>query len=365
MRNIIKMNSKLILLGLMLTSSLIAQKPYRYGTTAASFLEIGIGPAVAMGEAYVSVGNNISSIYWNPAGLAFQEHSELIVMDQAWVAGIANRYAAVAITVPRVGNIGLSMNHVDFGSIEVTNLQYQDGTKEFYRASEYAMALTYARSIVNWFSFGVSTKYISSSIWHSGASALALDLGVSIVTDFLSPTGNKEEGMRIGMSISNYGSKMSYSGIDMLNAIDILPDEAGNYSAVQGEFRTESWDLPVIFRAGVSFYPLYTHTHNLLLAMDVLHPNNNSESINMGLQYDMGFIRGTHLFLRTGIRGLYLVNAPEELNLFGSSLPYSAFTWGGGIEYKLFGRQSIALDYAYRSMGLLGYANSFTLTYQF
>ncbi|MBT3254148.1 MAG: PorV/PorQ family protein [Candidatus Marinimicrobia bacterium] len=357
--------SKIIFLGLLLSSSLFAQKPYRYGTTAANFLEIGIGPAVAMGEAYVSVGNNISSIYWNPAGLAFQEQPELIVMDQAWVAGIANRYAAVAITVPNVGNIGLSMNHVDFGSIAVTNLRYQDGTGEFYQASEYAMALTYARSIVNWFSFGISTKYVSSTIWHSGASALALDLGVAIVTDFFSPTGNQEEGMRIGMSISNYGSKMSYSGIDMLNVIDIEPDEAGNYSTVQGEYKTDSWDLPVIFRAGVSFYPFYTHKHNLLVAMDVLHPNNNSESINLGLQYDMAFIRGTHIFLRTGLRGMYLYNGDEELNFFDSAIPYSAFTYGGGIEYNLFGRQAIALDYAYRSMGLLGYANSFTLTYQF
>jgi len=352
-------------LGLFLVSSLYAQKPYRYGTTAASFLEIGIGSAVAMGEAYVSVGKDISSIYWNPAGLAFQERNEMIVMDQSWVAGIANRYAGIAITIPNVGNIGLTINHVDFGSIAVTNLKYQDGTGEFYRASEYAMALTYARSIVNWFSFGVTTKYIGSTIWHSGANALALDLGVSIITEFLSPTGNKKEGMRIGMSISNYGSKMSYSGIDMLNAIDILPDEAGNYSAVQGVYRTESWDLPVIFRAGISFYPLYTHKQNLLFAIDVLHPNNNSESLNLGLQYDLSFIRDTHIYLRTGMRGLYLVNADEELSLFGANIPYSALTYGGGLEFRLFGGQAVALDYAYRSMGILGYANSFTLTYQF
>ena len=43
----------------------------RYGTTAANFLEIGIGSRPnAMGEAYVAIASDLTSIYWNPAGLA-------------------------------------------------------------------------------------------------------------------------------------------------------------------------------------------------------------------------------------------------------------------------------------------------------
>lgn len=365
MRSVINNITRVGLIGFILAGSLLAQKPYRYGTTAANFLEIGIGPAVAMGEAYVSVGRNIASIYWNPAGLAFQNRAEFIVMNQPWVAGIANKYVATSFPIPRVGNIGLSISHVDFGSIAVTDLAHQEGTGEFYNAMEYALALTYARSIVNWFSFGFSTKYISSNIWHSNASAMAVDLGVSIITDFLSPTGKQDDGLRIGMSISNYGSRMSYDGIDLLTPIDILPDENGNYSHVEGAYRMQAWDLPVIFRAGISFFPFLTHTHNLLLAMDVLHPNNNSESINLGAQYDLTFIRGTHVYLRGGLKGMYLVNSEEELGLMGTSIPYSALTYGIGLEYRLFRQQTITMDYAYKSMGLLGYVDSFTLTYRF
>ena len=48
-----------------------AQNPIRAGTTAANFLEIGYGTAgCAMGDAYVSMARDLSSIYWNPAGLA-------------------------------------------------------------------------------------------------------------------------------------------------------------------------------------------------------------------------------------------------------------------------------------------------------
>jgi hypothetical protein len=361
MRTYLNQIMRFLLLGVFLLSASFAQKPYRYGTTAANFLEIGSGPAVAMGEAYVSVGRNINSIYWNPAGLAFQTQPEVIVMNQPWIAGITNKFAAAAFPIPRVGNIGLSISHVDFGSIAVTDLAHQEGTGEYYYAMEYALSLTYARSIVNWFSFGFSTKYISSNIWHSNASAIAVDLGVSIVTEFLSPTGQQDDGLRIGMSISNYGSRMSYDGIDLLTPIDILPEENGNYSYVEGAYRMQSWDLPVIFRAGISFYPFLTHTHNLLFSMDVLHPNNNSESINMGAQYDLTFIKGAHFFLRGGLKGIYLINSEEEL----AGIPYASSTYGFGVEYRLFGRQSIAMDYAYKSMGLLGYVDSFTLTYSF
>ena len=40
------------------------------GTTSASFLEIGAGArSLAMGGAYVSLANDVSALYWNPAGI--------------------------------------------------------------------------------------------------------------------------------------------------------------------------------------------------------------------------------------------------------------------------------------------------------
>ena len=48
----------------MTNNSALAQKPYRVGTTTASFLEIGYGSAgSAMGDAYVSVARDLSAQY--------------------------------------------------------------------------------------------------------------------------------------------------------------------------------------------------------------------------------------------------------------------------------------------------------------
>jgi len=264
-----------------------SQKPYRrVGTTAASFLEIGFGSAGnAMGDAYVSVTRDLSSIYWNPAGLAYMEQSEVQFIYQPWIADISTAFAGVGLVLPHIGTLSLGIIHAGYGDMEVTTLQMQDGTGELFNAADFAFSFSYARRLAQWFAFGASGKYISSKIWHTNANAIAIDLGVIVNTHFFSPTGNREDGVNIGMSISNYGTKIKYDGMDLLNPIDILPNEQGNYRDVAGQFKLDSWELPLIFRIGFSINPLVMGQHRLTLAVDALHPNNNMESVNVGAQY--------------------------------------------------------------------------------
>ena len=56
---------------------------------------------------------------------------------------------------------------------------------------------------------------------------------------------------------------------------------------VQGQFRLQGWELPLIFRVGILINPIILNNHELTLAMDALHPNNNNESINIGGQYEL------------------------------------------------------------------------------
>ena len=201
----------------------ICYSQYRYGTTSANFLEIGTSSnAVAMGEAYVSLADDAISAYWNPAGLASVNGLEIGISSQNWVADIKHFSAAGALSLGNYGTLSIWFTDFDYGSIEVTNVQYQNGTGEYYTANELAAAIAYAKSLVNWFSFGVSIKMINSNIWHSSAKATAMDIGVIVKTNYFSRTKNRNDGMRIGMSISNYGTKMKYDGIDLINPIDIL-----------------------------------------------------------------------------------------------------------------------------------------------
>jgi hypothetical protein len=337
---------------------------YRYGTTSANFLEIGpSSSAVAMGGAYVSLANDAISAYWNPAGLANVSELEIGVSSQNWVAGIRHFSTTVALSMGNYGTISVYFTDFDYGSTEVTNINNQDGTGEYYNANELATSIGYARNLVDWFSFGASLKVINSNIWHSSARATALDLGVIVKTNYFSKTRDRNNGLRIGMSISNYGTQIKYDGIDLINPIDILENENGNYENVIGQYRTESWELPLIFRLGASIKPIVTNNQSLTISSDVLHPNNNSESINSGLQYCYKLGGGNTFYIRSGIKGIGIAQANKRLSASGIYLPFSSLTYGVGFDKKFVNNQNIGIDYSFQSIGLLGDVSLITIRF--
>ncbi|NQV38526.1 MAG: PorV/PorQ family protein [Candidatus Marinimicrobia bacterium] len=331
-----------------------SQEIYRYGTTAANFLEIGIGSAgSAMGEAYVGVAQDLSSIYWNPAGLAYIKGSEAQFMMQPWIVDINTIFAGAAVNVPRIGTFAFGLTQIGYGDMKVTTLSHQNGTGENFTANELAASLSYARKLAEWFAFGATTKLIHSSIWHTSANAFAVDLGVSVQTGFFSLSDRQEDGLTIAMSIANYGTRMRYDGIDLLNPIDISEYENGNYGDVPGQFRTQEWELPLIFRIGGALKPISTRNHTLILAADALHPNNNTESVNIGAEYSINIPGTARVFVRSGYKGLYMDSSEYGM------------TGGAGVELFFMRNQSIAVDYAYKTMGLLGNVSAYTISMSF
>jgi hypothetical protein len=326
----------------------------RRGTTAANFLEIGFGgTGTAMGDAAVASTNDLMSLYWNPAGLAFMPRSEAQFMYMPWLADINTTFAGAGFSIPSLGTVAIGVTHVGYGEMEVTNLDYQEGTGEHFSASEFAVSVAYSRRLVQWFSFGAAGKMVNSQIWHCSAKALAVDLGVIVQTPFFSPTKKMEDGLKIGMSISNYGTQMKYDGMDLLNPIDINPDEEGNYRDVPGQFKLADWELPLLLRIGVAAYPVVTANQRLTLAVDALHPNNNDESVNLGAQYELtrpGF--GT-VFLRAGYKALFLKETE-----FGP-------TYGAGVLLRPGMGVGLKVDFAYRTAGLLGNTQCFNVGVQF
>jgi hypothetical protein len=324
-------------------------RPYRVGTTTANFLEIGAESAGSgMGEAYVSVARDLSSVYWNPAGLSFLSRNAVQFAYQPWIVDIQYSHAAAAVVLPSLGAFALSFTGMSYGATPVTTMEMQEGTGEEYSAMDIAASLSYARKLAQWFGFGASLKYVTSGIWHMRANAAALDLGLLINTGFFSPDGAREDGLAIGMSISNYGTKMKFDGMDLLQPIDISDDE-GNYADVEGQYRLQSWELPLIFRVGASVLPFKTARHQLCVAADALHANNNCESVNVGAEYRVILPGRAAFCLRTGYRGLFM-----DRSEYG-------WTYGGGVRWSLMNNRSLNIDYALKSTGLLGDYSMFTV----
>jgi hypothetical protein len=328
---------------LLATVPLFGQKVTKSGTTAAAFLEIDAGArGFGMGSAFVSVADDISSIYWNPAGIARCGQTEATFANTRWIADIMYNYAAIAIPIGHFGVLGANATFLSMNEMDVTTVTAPEGTGETFDSGSYAFGLSYARKLTDRFSIGFNAKFIQERIYHSSAQGIAFDIGTVFDTQF--------QGLRIGMSISNYGTKMQMGGRDMLIQTDIDANKHGNNENINANLQTDAYDLPLLFRVGVSVDVLKgLYNSNLILSVDALHPNDNVESINVGAEYTFGKL----VSLRCGYQSLFERDSEEGL------------CFGGGVNCKVLGQTTIHLDYAWGDFGVLKNTQKFSMGLSF
>lgn len=312
------------------------------GTTAAPFLSIGQSArAIGMGSAFVGVVNDVSSIYWNPAGLTKAQGINVMFDHTLWIADIKYNFFAASYNLGDLGTIGFSYTGSDIGEMRVTTISQPGGTGEMFSATQAAFSLAYAIQLTENFSIGFNPKFIYESIWRMSANAFAMDLGVQYVTPF--------DGAVLAMSISNFGTSMQLLGNSNLVLHDLDPGSTGNNGDIPAYLETNSWSLPLNFRVGLAYNPVYSEQHKITVAVDAMHPSDNYESLNFGAEYsyrDFVFIRG-------GYKSMFLQDSEETFSL------------GFGLQQQLVGNVSLKLDYAYQDFGRFSDIQKFTLSISF
>ena len=103
-------------------------------------------------------------------------------------------------------------------------------------------------------------------------------------------------------------------------------------------YETDAFPLPLIFRVGLAGEILQSERSRLSFALDALHPNDNAEWVNLGLEYAMA----ETFFLRTGMTTLFREDTEEGL------------TFGAGFNYRIGSSSTkIKINYAYAAFGRL------------
>lgn len=311
------------------------------GTTAAEFLSIPVGArGTAMGNAFSASVDDASSIYWNPSGLASMEKGAFTAEYATWLAEINFNYAAVVLPTA-MGTFGLGVTALRSPEMEVTTVDEQMGTGERFTASSYAFSLSFGRNLTDRFALGATAKVVNERIWHSSATGIAVDIGTMFETPF--------RGVRLGASISNFGTKLRMSGDDLLSIIDIDPNNRGNNESNRAMLVTDGFDMPLTMRIGIAGEVFQVGGNRLTLAVDALSPNNSEQFVNAGAE--IGLL-GDLVMLRAGYSELFLQDSIRS------------FALGGGLKYR-FGPLDLAFDYAYEAQKYFDGVNRFNFTLQF
>jgi hypothetical protein len=319
----------------------------KIGTTAAPMLKVGIGRATGMGDAFVAVADDASSAYWNPAGLAQLTSRQITINHIDWIADVNHEFLTVALPL-KIGTVAFSVTALTMGDMrntltdDATTVAREDtGTGLTFGASEFALAVSYSRLITDRLAFGLTAKAINEAIWDNSASGIGADVGLFYKTGFKS--------LKMGMVVSNFGSEISYSG----RQLDFADTNQVTNPPVT--YITEPAPLPTIFRFGLSYNIIEKEKDYLLVAADLVHPSDVSETINFGLEYCLNQL----LFLRAG----YIYNTDSQYaDELGRTTGLSA---GLGVAFKIRNRVDLKLDVGYRVLSYIGNSPRVTLNIGF
>jgi hypothetical protein len=294
----------------------------KVGTAGAQFLKIGAGArAVGMGEAFVAVSDDASSIWWNPAGVAritANGQSFLTLNHSTWPADISHEFMGYAFTYHGLpGSYAFSSTVLQMDPIPVRTEYSPQGTGENFDAGSFNLAATWAKNLIDRFAFGLTAKYIHMGLEQANADGFVVDFGTLYFTDFKT--------IRVGMNIQSLGPSMT--------------------------FLEESFPMPTMFKVGTAMDVYQGKNHNVLAAFEFDHPADNAERASVGGEYTLkAFEPNVKLQMRAG----YRFNRDEERG-----------TAGFGVEFPTGSASWMRVDYAWSQMNFLDDTHKFSAELRF
>ncbi|MFN3305650.1 MAG: PorV/PorQ family protein [Candidatus Kapaibacteriota bacterium] len=275
----------------------------KVGAAGSQFLKIPIGArANGLAGAYSSVSNDLTSIFWNPAGLADVKYISADFSYTQWFAGFKHSFGAFALPVGRNFTAAIALVALNSGNIEITTLEKPNGTGLSYQVNDVALSFTFSGYLTDQFSFGLTAKYVNNSISNLSSTGIAFDVGTMYETGI--------QGIRLGFSIHNLGIKQAYSGQDLNTSKKLY--EALNAAPLDIAYISNSYSLPLIFRAGLSSEVWKVEDHKLIVAGDFITLSDTPEHFALGAEYTFkdflalraGYQFGTDVFGLSGGVGL-------------------------------------------------------------
>lgn len=276
----------------------------KVGTTAYPFLKIDVSArSTAMGGAFVGLSDDESALYFNPAGLIQIEQKSFFTTYNNYLADIQSGFLGYVHPHSENTRLGVSIYYFNYGSFTQTDsLGKVLGT---FGAADFALAISFVRSINSQISFGTTGKFIYEKIESFSSDALALDFGILHIS--------KDTRTRFGLMGQNLGVQL------------------------KGFTKSHKDDLPIVVKVGMSHQ---MRELPLTVVLDAAKPFDNDIFFNLG-----GELTALKpLYLRVGWSSFgknFKTNSDKD--------DLAGFAGGFGVTWKTY-----RFDYAYSSYADLG-----------
>lgn len=351
------------------------------GVRAAEFLSIPVGArGIAMGSAFSAVSDDITSIWWNPAGLGFLQKRELMVTVVDYTMDLTYSYAGFASPIGD-GNLVLGgfFGYLDIPNTEITTVEQPLGTGDYYDAYDFQMGGSLAYNLSDRFSTGINVKYVHQDMWANfGGNAFAIDAGGIYHTDFM------DREIRFAFSVQNLGTNVTMRGPHLIkdvgpeNRDGDMPSGYGDFSgdpnAIQRRaaremmYVTHAYRLPTVVKLALSYNILTSEQANWLASGEFWRNSHMPVSYSAGTEYVYNFSPYLSGALRMGWK-IQMDEFTQDNDEFGYQYwgddpTYRGLSFGGGFK-RVFGSNHIEFSYAYRNKGRLSSDNFFTITLGF
>lgn len=271
----------------------------------------------AMAGSFVSMRDDINTIFYNPAGLSSISQPQASFGFLKNLLDINSGYVSVAQEISGVGMVGFGVNYVNYGTFDETDeLANKIGT---FSAGDLAISAGWSSELEENLSYGIAAKFIYSSIAEARSSAIAADLGLLYYIPGANPVS-------FGLSLVNLGTQLN-------------------------PYLSTRENLPLELTLGATVKPEHLP---LLLNLD-FHDLNDSQPdfVSHFRAFSVGgeFTMSRELRFRFGYQ-----NARRRDLELGSTSGLAGFSFGGGLVL-----QKLRFDYAFVSLGKIGSLNSISV----
>jgi hypothetical protein len=253
------------------------------GTAGFLSLRLGAGGrAAALGDAYVSLAEDATAAYWNPAGLARVQGTSFTLMHHEWLSSVRVESASLAHRVA-AGTFGLHFSGMYLDEIQRFTAATTTPEGNF-NVWEIAVSGAFGRTLFEVWDVGLAVKGLVSELDGDNANGWAVDVGARYRT--------KIPGLTFAAAAQNLGPELT--------------------------FIEESFLLPATARAGANYRRLLPRLEGaMVLTGDLVIPTDGEVHPHFGAEYTYRDFASA----RFGYKGNY----DSQRYTFGAGLAKSGY----------------------------------------